>query len=141
MDIKTFLKIKQLFWLVLFMLIVFSYACDGSILDESDNKQTQTYQILFIGNSYTASNNLTQLISNIALINNINIQTQSITPGGYNFYDHAENSSTLNLINSKQWDFVILQNQSQIPGWKPAAVLNSSVPHTHESACQINHFI
>lgn len=35
--------------------------------------------------------------------------------GGWTLSDHIQSTETLNLINSKKWNFVVLQEQSQIP--------------------------
>ena len=35
--------------------------------------------------------------------------------GGWTLSDHIQSSETLNLLNSEKWDFVVLQEQSEIP--------------------------
>jgi len=48
---------------------------------------------------------------------------------GYRFLDHAGDADTLAKINSKAWDFVILQDQSQAAAMKPEDVETNSLPH------------
>lgn len=71
--------------------------------------------ILFLGNSYTAVNNLPQLVAKIAESNGKNVYYASSTPGGHLLLQHAENSTSLNLIKEGNWDYVVLQEQSQLP--------------------------
>ncbi len=72
-----------------------------------------TKKVLFIGNSYTAANNLPLLVNNMANSTGDVLIYDSNTPGGYRFMDHASNPTTLAKINSDSWDYVALQAQSQ----------------------------
>lgn len=73
--------------------------------------------ILFIGNSYTYVNNLPAQIS--LLHNSQNnkklIFAEQISFGGASLRQHWERSDALKRIHSKQWDFVVLQEQSSKP--------------------------
>lgn len=100
--------------------------------------QAQTSKkALFLGNSYTASNNLPQLIENLANANGDILIHDRNTPGGYTFNGHSTNSNSLNKIKANDWDFVVLQAQSQEPSFNPnqvaaqtkpfAAILNDSI--------------
>lgn len=40
----------------------------------------------------------------------------SNTPGGARFLNHVANPTTLNKINADNWDYVVLQAQSQEAG-------------------------
>jgi len=75
----------------------------------------QVKKVLFLGNSYTYYNNLPQLLKDLALSYNDSIYTDHSTPGGHYFAAHVTNSTTLSKINQDNWDFVVLQEQSQIP--------------------------
>lgn len=70
-------------------------------------------KVLFLGNSYTAVNNLPLMISNMAVSTGNELIYDSNTPGGYRFMDHASSSVTMEKINAKDWDYVVLQAQSQ----------------------------
>lgn len=72
-----------------------------------------TKKVLFLGNSYTAANNLPNLISQMATNTGDVLIYDSNTPGGHRFMNHVSNNTTTNKINSDDWDFVILQAQSQ----------------------------
>lgn len=70
-------------------------------------------KVLFIGNSYTASNNLPALVQNMATSTGDVLTYDSNTPGGYRFINHVSNATTQNKINAEDWDYVVLQAQSQ----------------------------
>ncbi len=77
--------------------------------------QTETKRVLFLGNSYTGVNNLPLLCSNLTEGTNKTLIYDSNTPGGYTLEQHATNSTSLDKIKQGNWDFVVLQEQSQIP--------------------------
>jgi hypothetical protein len=75
----------------------------------------ETKRVLFIGNSYTSTNNLPQMISDIALSAGDTLIFDSNTPGGYSLGQHSDDTITRNKIqNPLGWDFVVFQQQSQI---------------------------
>src|SRR5688572_10900236 len=84
--------------------------------------EAQTTRVLFIGNSYTYFNDLPLLVYEIALANGDSLIVDSYTPGGYSFEDHYIDANTIAKIYSQQWDYVILQEQSQKPGLSPTSV-------------------
>jgi hypothetical protein len=88
-----------------------------------------TTDILFIGNSYTYYNNLPSLLSQIALSGGDTIYTQSHTPGGRQISQHANDPVVFNLIRSRDWDYVIIQCQSQEPSFPDGQVASAVLPH------------
>lgn len=85
-------------------------------------------RVLFIGNSYTAVNNLPQLVSSV----NNPIYFDSNTPGGYTLNLHSTDPTTLAKIALGNWDYVVLQAQSQEPSFSPAQVANDVLPYAHK---------
>ncbi len=73
-------------------------------------------RVLFIGNSYTQVNNLPQMVTDIALSMGENMEYSSNTPGGCTFEMHCHNQS-MTLICNGGWDFVVMQEQSQLPAF------------------------
>ena len=71
---------------------------------------------MFIGNSYTQVNNLPQMVTDIALSMGENMEYSSNTPGGCTFEMHCHNQS-MTLICNGGWDFVVMQEQSQLPAF------------------------
>lgn len=88
-----------------------------------------TKRVLFLGNSYTASNNLPNLVSQMATNTGDILIYDSNTPGGYRFMNHASNTTTLNKINADNWDFVTLQAQSQETSWSEAQMQTELYPY------------
>jgi len=105
--------------LVLLTLILSSY-----ILIAQDTKK-----VLFLGNSYTASNNLPSMISNMANSTGNTLIYDSNTPGAYRLMNHASNTTTMNKINADNWDYVTLQAQSQETSWGQAQMEAELYPH------------
>ena len=89
----------------------------------------QRKEVLFIGNSYTYANNLPDLVKQIALSFGDSLIYDSSTPGGSNFNSHTTNTQTLSKINQQQWDYVVLQAQSQEPSFSPGQVANNTYPY------------
>jgi hypothetical protein len=74
-----------------------------------------TLRVLFVGNSYTYTNDLPALFSNLAASGGHPVVTAMSAPGGYTLEQHTTNITTLELINHGSWDYVVLQEQSQYP--------------------------
>jgi hypothetical protein len=89
----------------------------------------QTTSILFLGNSYTYTADLPGTLYNLAVNNGDTIYHESNTPAGYTFQGHSTNATSLNKIASRDWDFVVLQEQSQIPSFSPNQVANDCYPY------------
>lgn len=79
----------------------------------------QVKKVLFLGNSYTYVNDLPGLIQDLALSAGDSLYTDSNTPGGYTLgyspIQHLTNPTSINKIREGNWDFVVLQEQSQLP--------------------------
>ena len=81
-----------------------------SVLESCDS-QTST-RILFIGNSYTFFNGgLDKQLKGLAP----SIETECIAIGGYTLEKHWTEGNAVQIIREGKWDYVILQEQSQIP--------------------------
>jgi hypothetical protein len=85
--------------------------------------------VLFIGNSYTAQNKVPIMVQNIASSFNCSLTVSSATAGGASFATHLSRPETLNAFTHKNWEVVVLQNQSQLPGFKPHHVQQKSLPN------------
>lgn len=90
---------------------------------------SQTTRVLFVGNSYTAANNLPQTFYNLALSLGDTVYHDNNAPGGYTFQMHSTNATTLSKIDAQNWDYVILQAQSQEPSFSPAQVQANTYPY------------
>src|SRR5690554_7009631 len=92
------------------------------------NGQTSK-KVLFIGNSYTSANNLPGLVSSLAAADGNNLTTDANIPGGAQLNGHASNATVLNKIAAEEWDFVVLQEQSQKPSFSDAQVQSGVYPY------------
>lgn len=72
-------------------------------------------RVLFLGNSYTYVNDLPKIIEDIATNENKVFKHASVTPGGCTLFQHVESQTPLSKIRQGNWDFVVLQEQSQLP--------------------------
>ena len=72
-----------------------------------------TKKVLFLGNSYTAANDLPLMASEMATSTGDVLEYDFYTPGGYRFLNHAADPTSLNKISTDNWDYVVLQGQSQ----------------------------
>ncbi len=94
--------------------------------------QATTFRVLFLGNSYVAVNDLPQIISDIATSNNDSLIFESYSPGGYTLQNHFGDANSLAMINQGNWDFVVLQEQSQLPSFPIGQVQISVYPYAHK---------
>ena len=72
-------------------------------------------RVLFIGNSYTAVNDLPTMFANLAGAGGQRVETGMAAPGGWTLANHASSSDTLGKIKSTNWNYVVIQEQSEIP--------------------------
>lgn len=108
---------------ILFVTIVL-FICNNAI---SQNPQTK--RVLFIGNSYTYVNDLPQMLADVAQSLGDSVYFESSTPGGYTFQQHTTDATTLSKINSGNWDYVVLQEQSQRPSFPQSQVEQEVFPY------------
>lgn len=74
-----------------------------------------TLRVLFLGNSYTAYNNLPQLVQSLSTASGKTLIADWHTPGGMTIAGHTADPVATNKINQGIWDYVVVQEQSQIP--------------------------
>jgi len=80
-----------------------------------------TTDVLFLGNSYTAVNDLPGIFIGLAGAAQKPVNVSSNTPGGCTLgspqsgIEHKSNPTSLALIDQGGWDFVVLQEQSVTP--------------------------
>lgn len=85
-------------------------------------------EVLFLGNSYTYVNDLPNLIKQVALSKGDTLVTDQNTPGGYTLQLHSTDATSVSKINSAPWDYVVLQEQSQLPAFPPSQVAAEVYP-------------
>ncbi|HTN45591.1 MAG TPA: T9SS type A sorting domain-containing protein [Flavipsychrobacter sp.] len=111
-----------------------------SILLSSNLYAADTTRVLFIGNSFTAGENIPGLVKSFATVAGMPMEILAHTPGGISVGDvsqgtqaHMNNPLVFDLIRNNQLDFVVLQdNQGRF-------VLNSSFPNPTVSQVVAGH--
>ena len=99
-----------------------------SVLSSASSNAQELKRALFLGNSYTAYNNLPQLTADVALSAGDTLVVASSNPGGYTFENHLNNAISMNLVTQGDWDFVVLQQQSQMPAFPITQVETETFP-------------
>jgi hypothetical protein len=96
--------------------ILFLVLCSCSLTATcGDAQDTSCTRVLFIGNSYTFVNDLPGVFAKLARSGGNKVEVGMTAQGGWTFSDHLQSTETLDLLNSTKWNFVVLQEQSQIP--------------------------
>lgn len=95
---------------------------------------------LFIGNSLTTANNLPGMIQYFAQTRNHVLTVDVYAPSGYKFHQHASSTALLEKIKDGGWDFVILQEQSQMPGFSQKQLKNDVYPYAKKLVSYIRKY-
>jgi hypothetical protein len=106
--------------------ILFAVAGLGAISASRDNNAVR---ILFIGNSLTSANNLPAMVAAIADSRGVDVIHDANTPGGARLLHHASNNNVLRILRKQSWDFVVLQEQSQFPGFETTQLSTDVFPY------------
>ena len=94
--------------------LILLFAC------ESLFAQNKKARVLFIGNSYTHVNNLPQLVADMAASTGDTLEYDMSAPGGATLnYHYVFITATREKIRTGRWDYVVLQEQSQVPATSP----------------------
>lgn len=94
--------------------------------------KAEPIKVLFIGNSYTFYNNLPDMFAQVATSAGEKVTVDASTPGGYTLSMHCENSGTMAKIAQSKADFVVLQEQSQIPSFTDGEVNSMFLPYAQK---------
>jgi hypothetical protein len=79
------------------------------------NRGSTPRKVLFIGNNFTARNDLPGLIAQLAAARGKSIQHRLISAGGASLRQHWNAGEALQAIQEGQYDHVVLQEQSTLP--------------------------
>ena len=112
------MKIIIAIWLVIFVAL---YGCEKNSqvkcgVDINESNEVKNSSILFIGTSHTFYNDLPNLVSAIGKSLGDSVYTEMSAPGGFDFERHFKLNETIDKLNSRQWDYIVLQES----GWRCA---------------------
>ena len=96
--------------------------------------QDSSNNVLYIGNSYTSTNNLPLMVSMMSISCSQPITYTPdfvVAPGGATFQDHCSGMA-MRLICQGGWDYVVLQEQSQFPAFPIRQVEQECFPYAQQ---------
>lgn len=93
--------------------------CPLLALGQACAKNPQVQRVLFIGNSYTYVNDLPALVHKLAASggNRPAVETDMVAVGGADLLRLHKDTDAVARIRKGCWDFVVLQEQSQMDGY------------------------
>lgn len=97
--------------------IIFIFLFSLNIIQIGFGQNVKIKSVLFVGNSYTAVNDLPNWVRLVGASQGDTFDVTSITPGGRTFNVHSQDPQLMSLIQQKNYDAVILQEQSQMPSF------------------------
>ncbi len=106
---------KRLSFIWFVSLLIALPACSPVGNCSGTQKAESTLHILFIGNSYTYVNDLPGTFSRLACAGGHKVETAMEAPGGFTLAQHLASQQTQEKLKQQQWNYVILQEQSEIP--------------------------
>jgi len=110
--------------ILIFLMIASNHSpstLDSPIGDASSPSKTSALDVLMLGNSYTSQNDLASKLDSILSDGGENAEVSALTGGGLKLYEHEgrakESGNQWNFSLNEPNDFVILQDQSQVPSF------------------------
>lgn len=88
-------------------------------------------RILYVGNSFTARNNLPGLLAGLAKERGVALQHKLVQAGGASLRQHLNSGAVARALEAGGYDVVVLQEQSTLPG-KNAKRMHENVREMHE---------
>ncbi len=89
-------------------------------------------RVLFVGNSYTGSNDLSNLTRMVAESHGDTFESFDRSPGGFTFSNHCSAPDFFDQLRNGNFDAVVLQEQSQLPSFPLDQVESSCFPYAKQ---------
>ena len=90
--------------------------------------QSQTIDVLFVGSSYTYFNNMPQMLADIATSKADTVYFETNEQSGTNFEFFTTDAVVFEKINSRPWDYVVLQELGILPALDTSSVQQNVYP-------------
>lgn len=90
--------------------------------------------VLFIGNSYIYTFDLPTVLKSLAESKGDILTVASKTNGGFTFQNHVNDPLTYSKIQLTEWNYVVLQGQSQEPSFPYSQVNSATLPYALQLA-------
>ena len=98
-------------YLIACSFVLFLLSCGPVRCGDDEN----CLRVLFVGNSYTYVNDLPTMFSELSRSGGHKVEVSIVAEGGFTLAGHANSAKFVEALSSSQWDYVVLQEQSQIP--------------------------
>jgi hypothetical protein len=113
-------------------------------INNSNNHQEENKILLFIGNSLTYTHNLPSLVQEVGRRQGLELEVNMITKPNYALIDHWKEKEVQRLINSKKYNYVIIQQgpSSQLAGRR--MLIEDGKKYTDlcaKNGCQVAYFM
>lgn len=89
-------------------------------------------RVLFIGNSYTYFQEMPRAFARLAEATGEDVTYEMIALGGYTLKNHWQTPSTVAKVASGDWDYIVLQEQSQLPSFPLPTVEEEVFPYARK---------
>ena len=93
---------------LLALLLLFGFAVFGYV------QEPKPLRVLFVGNSYTYYNNLPEMVAGLAASQGVKMDVRMIARGGATLDQIWELDEVHQVLREGKWDFVVLQEHSQL---------------------------
>ena len=92
-----------------------------AVTGDSNQNMKKSIRILFIGNSHTYVNDMTKVLSKMSLSakSPVELKTFQYTKGGFTLQQHWQDGNSLKAIHKGGWDYVVIQENGEIPDSNP----------------------
>jgi hypothetical protein len=101
--------------LITFCILLAAIGCSPVINCDQPQGAGNCTRILFIGNSYIYTNDLPGMFIKLVSAGGHQVETGLAAQGGWTLAEHVNSTDTINQITSSKWDYIVLQEQSEIP--------------------------
>lgn len=85
----------------------------------SDADADRLPRVLFIGNSYTFTNDMPTMVAELAEANGAELDIGVVAHNGFSLSDHLRRSHAAEILFNHDWDLVVLQEHSLAPAHPP----------------------
>lgn len=123
------------YFLKIIIILTLCFNCNSSKLNDSTTS-SKTISILFVGNSLTYTNNLPELVKSEAKSKGINLKTKMLALPNYALLDHWNDGIVQKEIQSKIYDYVIVQQGPSSQAFGKEILINYG--KKYNNLCKVN---